>query len=56
MHFANYTTLVYLSQIEDPRLLAQARAAAERLGLTFEHRPTGYGELGRFIAQAATKE
>ena len=34
-------------------LIKDAEAAAERLGLAFEHRRTGYGELGRFMAEAA---
>jgi hypothetical protein len=45
-YFGNYTRLVYLSQREDPELLERARRAADRLGLRFEHIPTGYGELG----------
>jgi hypothetical protein len=45
MYFANYRRLVYLSQTEDPELLALARAAADRLGLAFEHRHVGLGEL-----------
>ena len=45
LYFGNYKRLVYLAQTEQPRLLAQARAAAKRLGLDFEHRFTGYGEL-----------
>jgi hypothetical protein len=52
-YFGNYTKLVYLSQVDDPALTAVAAAAAERLGLAFEHRHTGYGELGRFMADAA---
>ena len=53
MYFGNYRRLVYLAQGDDPALLARARAAASRLGLEFEHRFTGYGELAgslqRFI-------
>ncbi len=45
MYFGNYRTLVYLSQTEDPALVAQAEAAAEFLGLSFEHRRTAYGDL-----------
>lgn len=45
LYFGNYKRLVYLAQTDSPRLLAQARAAAKRLGLEFEHRFTGYGEL-----------
>ena len=43
--FGNYRRLVYLAQTDDPDLLARARVAAERLGLAFEHRRTGYGDL-----------
>ena len=49
MYFANYRRLVYLSQTEDPELLAQARAAAARLSLAFEHRHVGLGELAPSI-------
>ncbi len=45
MMFGNYRRLVYLAQTDDPDLLSRARAAAERLGLEFEHRRTGYGDL-----------
>jgi hypothetical protein len=43
--FANYKQLVYLAQTDDPALRARAEAAAAFLGLAFEQRPTGYGEL-----------
>ena len=43
--FGNYRRLVYLAQTDDRDLLARARAAADRLGLRFEHVRTGYGEL-----------
>jgi hypothetical protein len=49
MYFGNYRRLVYLSQTDDPDLLAMASRAAERLGLAFEHRHTGYGELADSI-------
>lgn len=53
--FGNYRRLVYLSQRDDPDLLERARAAAAVLGLAFEHRRTGYGELQpaleRFVAR-----
>lgn len=45
MIFGNYTTLIYQAQTEDPALVAKARACADRLGLTFEYRFTGYGDL-----------
>jgi uncharacterized protein DUF1638 len=53
-YFRNYRRLVYLSQRDDPELVATARRAATRLGLTFEHRVTGYGELATSIVAAAT--
>lgn len=45
MYFGNYKTLVYQAQIEDPNLTEKARDCAARLGLEFEHRFTGYGDL-----------
>lgn len=45
MIFGNYTKLVYQSQLSDPALLEKARDCATRMGLAFEHRHTGYGEL-----------
>jgi hypothetical protein len=45
MYFSHYTTLVYQSQIHDPALVALAQQHADRLGLSFEHRHTGYGDL-----------
>ena len=52
LYFGNYTRLVYLAQLEDPKLKEKAEAAAARLGLAFEYRLTGYGELEAFIAAA----
>ncbi len=56
MYFGNYRRMVYLAQTDDPALLALARAAAGRLGLAFQHRHTGYGELATSIAAAARVE
>jgi len=50
MYFGNYRRLVYLSQTDDSALLALASRAADRLGLAFEHRHTGFGDLGSSIA------
>ena len=50
-YFGNYHKLVYLAQTDNAELTAQARAAAERLGLVFEYRYTGYGELEHFMAE-----
>ncbi len=51
-YFGNYSKLAYLAQTKNADLIAQARAAAAQLGLTFEYRYTGYGELERFMAGA----
>jgi hypothetical protein len=45
MYFGNYTKLVYLSQVEDEALQQKAREAADYLGLAYEYRFTGYGDL-----------
>ena len=45
MYFGNYEKLVYQAQTDDPELTEKARAAANRLGLKFERRFTGYGDL-----------
>jgi hypothetical protein len=52
-YFGNYHRLVYLAQTDDPELVAAARRAATRLGLTFEMRQTGYGELASGVIEAA---
>ena len=53
VYFGNYRRLVYLSQLESPERLADARAAAVRLGLAFEHRVTGYGDLEHSLRRAS---
>ena len=45
MMFGNYKRLVYLAQTDDPVLRERAEAAAAYLGLVFEQRRTGYGDL-----------
>lgn len=45
MYFGNYERLVYLAQTEDAGLEAEARRAADTLGLVYERRFTGYGDL-----------
>jgi hypothetical protein len=44
-YFGNYARLLYLAQTDDEGLRARARAAADRLGLRYEERRTGYGDL-----------
>lgn len=53
MYFAHYDRLVYLAQTDDPALSEKARAAARRLGLDYERRFTGYGDLATVLDKAA---
>jgi len=56
-YFRNYRRLVYLTQVERADAVEQARTIAARFGFAFEHRVTGYGELGtRLAALAAGRE
>lgn len=52
LYFGHYEKLVYLAQTADPRLEARAVAAAARLGLAYERRFTGYGDLAGALAAA----
>jgi hypothetical protein len=45
MYFGNYKKLVYQAQTDDAALTQKAEHCAERLGLAFERRFTGYGDL-----------
>lgn len=51
MMFGNYEKLVYQAQTDDPALDAKARDCAARLGLAYERRITGYGDLKRTLAK-----
>ncbi len=53
MMFGNYTKLIYQAQTDDPALDAKAQLCAQRLGLEYERRFTGYGDLGRALAARA---
>lgn len=53
MYFGHYETLVYQAQTDDPALTERARACAARLGLRFERRFTGYGDLERHLTDWA---
>lgn len=44
-YFGHYDKLVYQAQTDDPALTEKARICADRLGLAFERRFTGYGDL-----------
>lgn len=52
--FGNYEKLVYLAQTDDPALEKVAQDAAAMLGLAYEKRFTGYGDLPRALVSAAT--
>jgi hypothetical protein len=52
MYFGNYRRLIYLAQTDDAALDAKARAAAGQLGLAYERRFTGLGDLARFVKDA----
>lgn len=53
MIFGNYTKIVYLAQTDDPIIEAKAQAAAVKLGLAYEKRFTGYGDLVVALGRAA---
>lgn len=55
MYFGHYETLVYLAQTDDPELTAKAEAQAARLGLRFERRMTGYGDLATTLSHWADR-
>jgi hypothetical protein len=54
MYFGHYTTLVYQAQTDDAALTATAQRCADRLGLAFERRYTGYGDLATQMQEWAT--
>ena len=45
LYFGNYEKLVYQAQTDDPKLDAKAQVCAQKLGLAYERRLTGYGDL-----------
>ena len=55
-YFRNYRKLVYLAQTASAALLERAREIASGLGLAFEHRHTGFGELGTRVAALAAAD
>lgn len=52
-YFGNYRRIVFLAQTDDSALTERARAAAARLGLEFERRLVGYGELAPELVRAS---
>jgi hypothetical protein len=54
-YFGNYEKLVYIAQTDDPELDKVAEKAARMLGLAYERRSTGYGDLTTELASAAAQ-
>jgi hypothetical protein len=52
-YFGNYEKVVYLAQTDDPELEIVAKQAAELLGLAYERRLTGYGDLAPALVSAS---
>ena len=55
MYFGHYETLVYQAQTDDPTLTRIAQDCADRLGLAFERRFTGYGDLEHHMRDWAAR-
>jgi hypothetical protein len=55
MYFGNYRKLVYQVQVEDAALEAKAQDCAARLGLEYERRFTGYGDLAVSLERVAAR-
>lgn len=55
LYFGNYRRMIYLSQEATPDLIGRARTAAERLGLDFQHRPSGFGELQPVLVEIGVR-
>jgi Protein of unknown function (DUF1638) len=53
MYFGNYTKLVFQAQTNDPALDTKAEDCAKRLGLAYERRFTGYGDLATALSDVA---
>ena len=56
MYFGHYTKLVYQAQTDDAVLTQKARGCADKLGLAFERRFTGYGDLATTLAGWVTEQ
>lgn len=52
-YFQHYEKVIYLAQVRDEDLERKAEAAAAKLGLGYEYRLTGYGELERDLLSLA---
>ena len=50
--FGNYEMLVFLAQKDDAALNVKAKGIADRLGLSYEHRLVGFGDLETAVLNA----
>ncbi|HMK86522.1 MAG TPA: DUF1638 domain-containing protein [Steroidobacteraceae bacterium] len=55
-YFGQYKKLVYLAQAPSPRAIGEGRAIAERMGLEYEFRETGYGTLEVALRSAVERD
>ena len=56
MYFGGYDRLIYLAQLDDEDLDRHAEECARRLGLKYERRLTGYGDLSDAITKFAANQ
>ena len=56
LFFGNYRRMVYFTQVKDERLIADAKAIADSLGLVLEVEHTGYGDLERRLVALMNDE
>lgn len=54
-YFGNYKKLVYLAQTDDAALDRVAENAAQMLGLDYERRRTGFGDLQTWLKEAGQR-
>ncbi len=52
-YFGNYRRVVHLAQTDDPDRDVEARRAAQRLGLDYERKIVGYGEMEPTLVRVA---
>jgi hypothetical protein len=48
-YFGHYTRVMYIAQTPDDNLIAKAKQAAQKLGLAFAMKQTGYGLMADFL-------
>lgn len=55
-YFGNYRRVVHLAQTHDPDRESDARRAAQRLGLDYERKMVGYGEMEPALVRVAGRQ